>query len=334
MNRGFAVLVTEYAPRALTAVPTELRPGRRFGRIGDTTLFAVTGICGLAAIALIVAIAYKVADGSRLAFSTFGLQFLVEQVWDPVKNDFGALTFIYGTAVTSFIALLIATPLAIGIGLYLTELAPRFMRDFIGALVEMLAAIPSVVLGLWGILVLGPFMKDHLEPFLQSFLGWLPAFSGSPSAEGILTAAIVLTIMTVPIVASVARELFQSVPGELKDGALALGATRWEMVRGVTLHYTRPGVAAAVILGLGRALGEAIAVTQVVGGQVGIPRSLFGLGDTMASRIAAQYQGATSNLQVSSLFYLAAILLAFSIVVNLVAQLIVRRFEFQHTGGS
>lgn len=318
----------------MSAAPTELRAGRRFGdRIGDTLLYVVTAVAAAIPVAVIAWLAYKLADGSSLSFSKFGLDFLVTQVWNPVKNQFGALSFLFGTAVTSFIALLIATPLSIGIALYLTELAPRFLRTTIGALVEMLAAIPSVILGLWGILVLGPFMFDHLEPWLKSFLGWIPLFGGDPSAAGILPAALVLTIMTVPIVASVSRELFLSVPAELKDGALALGATRWEMVRGVTIHYTRPGIAAAVILGLGRALGEAIAVTQTVGGQVGIQWSLFAPGDTVASRIAATYQGSVSNLQTSSLFYLATILLAISIVVNFAAQLIVRRFELHRTGG-
>ena len=319
----------------MTAVPTEFPAGRRFGdRIGDNTLYAVTAAAGAGTVVLIGAIAWKVFDGSSLAFSDFGFGFLVHAVWDPVHNEFGALSFIYGTAVTSFIALLLATPLAIGIALYLTELAPRAIRDVIGALVEMLAAIPSVILGLWGILVLGPFMQDHLEPWLQSVFGWLPIFSGDPNQKGILPAALILTIMAVPIIASVARELFLSVPSDLKDGARALGATRWEVVRGVVLQYTRAGLGAAVILGLGRALGEAIAVTQVIGGTVDISRSLFASGDTLASRIAAQYQGAVSNIQVSSLFYLAAILLVLSVVINLIAQLIVHRFEFQHMGSS
>ena len=319
----------------MTAVPTEFPAGRRFGdRIGDNTLKVLTGAAGVGVVVLIGAIAWKVIDGSTLSFSEFGLGFLVHSVWDPVHNDFGALSFIYGTAVTSFIALLLAAPLAIGIALYLTELAPRAVREVIGALVEMLAAIPSVILGLWGILILGPFMLNHLEPWLQSFLGWLPLFSGSPDQKGILPAAIILTIMAVPIIASVARELFISVPDDLKDGARALGATRWEVVRGVVLQYTRAGLGAAVILGLGRALGEAIAVTQVVGGTVNISRSLFASGDTLASRIAAQYDGFETNLQLSSLFYLAVILLVFSLIINLIAQLIVRRFEFQRTGGT
>ena len=319
----------------MTAVPTEFPAGRRFGdRIGDNTLKVLTGAAGVGVVVLIGAIAWKVIDGSTLSFSEFGLGFLVHSVWDPVHNDFGALSFIYGTAVTSFIALLLAAPLAIGIALYLTELAPRAVREVIGALVEMLAAIPSVILGLWGILILGRFMLNHLEPWLQSFLGWLPLFSGSPDQKGILPAAIILTIMAVPIIASVARELFISVPDDLKDGARALGATRWEVVRGVVLQYTRAGLGAAVILGLGRALGEAIAVTQVVGGTVNISRSLFASGDTLASRIAAEYAGFETNLQLSSLFYLAVILLVFSLIINLIAQLIVRRFEFQRTSGT
>jgi phosphate transport system permease protein len=319
----------------MSAVPTEFPAGRRFrDRFGDNTLTVVTGLAGVGALVLIGAIAWKVFDGASLSFSEFGLGFLVHDVWNPVTNDFGALSFIYGTAVTSFIALLLAAPLAIGIALYLTELAPRGVRDVVGALVEMLAAIPSVILGLWGILVLGPFMQNHLEPWLQSFLGWLPIFSGDPQQKGILPAAIVLTIMAVPIIATVARELFTSVPQDLKDGARALGATRWEVVRGVVLQYTRAGLGAAVVLGIGRALGEAIAVTQVIGGKVDIPTSLFAPGDTLASRIASEYQGASSNLLASSLFYLGAILLVFSLIINLIAQLIVRRFEFQHTGGS
>jgi phosphate transport system permease protein len=321
----------------LSAAPTEFPAGRRPSeRIGDPVLYGITAVAGLSAIALVVGIAYKIVDGSSLAFSKFGFGFIVHEVWDPVKNHFGALDLIYGTAVTSFIAILFAAPLAIGIALYLTELAPRLLRDLIGALVEMLAAIPSVILGLWGILVLGPVMQHQIEPWLHDVFGWLPIFGSAEAngGKGIFTAAIILTIMAVPIIASVARELFLSVPADLKDGARALGATRWEVVRGVVLQSTRPGLAAAVILGLGRALGEAIAVTQVIGGVTQIPHTLFGTGDTLASRIAAQYQGYSTNLQASSLLYLAVILLVFSLVVNVAAQLIVRRFEFQHTGGS
>jgi phosphate transport system permease protein len=293
----------------------------------------VTLAASLAALVLVGAIALKIWDGADRAVSHYGLGFLVHTTWNPVRDVYGAGVLVFGTVVTSALALLLATPLAIAIGLYLSELAPRSVRAVVGPLVEMLAAIPSVVLGLWGILVLGPFLRDHVEPWLHSALGWIPLFG--PEKQGsasVFTASLILTIMVVPIVASISRELFLSVPNELEEGALALGATRWEMVRGVILHSARPGIAAAVILGLGRALGEAIAVTQVIGGGDQIHRSLFAAGDTLASRIASQFQGATTPLQISSIFYLALILLVIGVIANLLAQLVVRRFEFQRTG--
>ena len=303
-------------------------------RLGDWSLYGVTAAAALAAVVLVALLAYKLVDQARPAISKFGLGFISSRAWDPVKNHFGALDFIFGTLYTSVLALLIAAPLSIAIALFLSELAPRGVRGIVGGLVEMLAAIPSVVIGLWGIFVLGPFLEGHLNPFLHRTLGWTPFFHGDArTLTGLLPAALVLAIMVIPISASIARELFLSVPSELEDGALALGLTRWEMVRGVVLPYTRGGVVAAIILGFGRAVGEAIAVTQVIGGVLGIHLSLFAGGDTLASRIAAQYQGAASKLQISSLVYLAVILLAISLVVNLIAQLIVRRFEFQRTGG-
>ena len=301
--------------------------------LGDRILVLVTLAASLAAVAAMVLIAYKVIRGAHLAFTSFGLSFVWGTVWDTNKNVFGAAPGLYGTAVTSLIALVIAAPLSLAIALFLSELAPRGVRTIVGALVEMLAAIPSVVLGLWGILVMGPFVADHIEPWLHRWFGFIPIFSGDPSSSGIFIAGLVLAIMVVPIVASVCRELFLSVPTELEEGALALGATRWEMVRGVILSSSRPGIAAAIILGLGRALGEAIAVTQVIGAGWVIHSSLFVPGDTLASRIAGQYQTAVSKLQVSSLFYLAAILLVIGLVTNLLAQIVVRRFAFQRTGG-
>jgi phosphate transport system permease protein len=316
-----------------SAATTTLSPSRRVGdRIGDLLLYGIAGFAAFGSVALLVAIAFKVFDGSRLAFDTFGLSFVWSQVWNPVTNQFGALDFIYGTAITSFFALLLATPLAVAIALYLTELAPRGFRDVIGSLVEMLAAVPSVILGLWGILVLGPIVSQHIEPFLHRWLGFIPLFQGTPSSAGYLTAILVLTIMVVPIVASVSRELLLSVPSDMKEGAYALGMTRWETVRGVMLPHAGPGIVAAMILGLGRAIGEAIAVTQVVGNVLGHHISLFSEGVTLGSQIAAQYQGATSNLLISSLVYLAAILLVISLIVNVIAQVIVRRFDLQRAG--
>jgi phosphate transport system permease protein len=316
----------------MAAVPSEysLRASnRRLGdRIGDLALRGITLAAALAAVVLLGAIVWKVVALAWPAMSHFGLGFLTSSTWDPVRKHFGALSFVYGTAISSLLALLIAAPLAIAIALWLSELAPRGARGLIGSLVEMLAAIPSVVLGLWGILVLGPYLAHHLEPWLHAKLGFIPIF-GAPEATGtgMFTAALILTIMIVPIIASVCRELFLQVPSELEEGALALGATRWEMVRGVILPATRTGIAAAIILGLGRALGEAIAVTQVIGGGTRITKNIFGPSDTIASKIAASYQGAASGLESASLLYLAAILLFIGLLTNLVAQVIVRRFD-------
>jgi phosphate transport system permease protein len=316
----------------VSAVPSpySLRASRRRlgDRIGDLGLRGITLAAALAGLVLLGAIVWKVIDLASPAISKYGLSFVTSEAWDPVKKSFGALPFIYGTAVSSLIALVIATPLAIAIALWLSELAPRGVRGIVGSLVEMLAAIPSVVLGLWGILVLGPYLAHHLEPWLHDKLGFIPIF-GQPEATGtgLFTAGLILTIMIVPIIASICRELFLQVPSELEEGALALGATRWEMVRGVILPATRTGIAAAIILGLGRALGEAIAVTQVIGGGTQISKNIFGPSDTLASKIAASYQGAASGLEQSSLLYLAAILLVIGLITNFVAQVIVRRFD-------
>jgi len=288
-------------------------------------LQGAAGLAALGAVALVILIIYKVVEGARLSISTFGLGFITHVGWDPVRLDFGAGSFLFGTAITSLGALILATPLALGIALFLTELAPNWIRGPVTALVETLAAIPSVVIGLWGILVLAPLLRDHVEPALHSAFGFIPLFGPATYSANIFTAIIVLTIMILPIISSISRELFLGVPSELKEGALGLGTTRWEMVRGVVFPYTRGGVAAAMILGLGRALGEAIAVAMVIGAFTGISWNLFNPGNTLAAMIALNYQGASSGLELSSLIYLALILLVFSILVNLLAQLIVRR---------
>jgi phosphate transport system permease protein len=301
--------------------------GRRH-RPGDVSLQTVAAAAAAAACVLVGLIVWKVIDGSLPSVRAYGLPFVWHVAWNPVLGHelYGAGSFLFGTAITSLVALLLAAPLAIGVALYLTELAPRIVRGPVTALVETLAAIPSVVIGLWGILVLGPVLRDDVEPALHSVLGWVPLF-GPPSSSGssLFTAIVVLTIMILPIVSSISRELFLGVPPELKEGALALGTTRWEMVRGVIFPYARGGIAAALILGLGRAIGEAIAVSQVVGAVVGIHWSLFSGGDTLASKIAESYQGGATKLQVASLIYLGLILLVFSLLMNVSAQWIVRR---------
>jgi phosphate transport system permease protein len=289
-------------------------------------LQGAAALAALYALVLVGLIIWKVIEGARLSISTFGLSFVWHTTWDPVHNIFGAGAFIFGTAVTSFGALILATPIALGIALFLTELAPRGIRGPVTALVETLAAIPSVVIGLWGILVLGPLLRDHVNPALHSVLGFIPLFGPAGTyGSNMFTAIVVLTIMILPIIASISRELFLSVPTELKEGALGLGTTRWEMIRGVIFPYSRGGVAAAVILGFGRAIGEAIAVAQVIGAFTGISVSLFHPANTLAANIALNSQGASSGLETSSLIYCALILLVFSIAVNLLAQWIVRR---------
>lgn len=321
---------------ASVPAPAGLRRTRRFAdRLGDGVLHALTALAALLGVLVVAAIVWRVAAGAWPAILEFQLAFLWHNVWNPVTSQFGARDFIIGTLVTSFGAILLAAPLSVAIALFLSELAPPAVRTPVGSLIEMLAAVPSVVYGLWGIYVLAPFDAKHVQPFLSSFLGWIPFFAhGQDHVEStVFTAILVLTIMAVPITSSICRELFLSVPTDIEEASLALGATRWEMVRTVVVPSVRGGVVAAVILGLGRALGEAIAVTQVIGNFIPLKKSIFEAGDTLASRIANQYLGAVTNIQIAALIYLALILLVISFVSNLVAQSVVKRFEFQRTGG-
>jgi phosphate transport system permease protein len=302
---------------------------KRADLLGDRLLFGICLLAALIAAATIVLVGYQVVHGASPAISKFGFGFVYETTWQPNFGEFGAGTLLFGTAVTSAFALLLGAPIAIAIGLFLTLLAPRGVRGVVGPLVELLAAIPSVILGFWGLLVLAPFVQAHVEPFLHDTLGFLPIF-GTPETTGlsVFTASLILTIMVIPIIASISRDLFASVPAELQDGASALGATRWEVVRGIVLPTTSNGVVAACILGLGRALGEAIAVSQVIGAGSTIQASLFKSGDTLASRIALQFPGALTELHKASLYYCAVILLVISLAANLAASWIGRRFSY------
>ncbi len=300
------------------------RTGRRFS---DLLLQAIAGLAVVGLAALMVLLVYEVVSEAGPALREFGAGFLTANVWNAVTNEFGARDLIWGTLITSVLALLVAVPVAIAIGLFLSELAPRVLRTPVGMMVELLAAIPSVVLGLWGIIILGPFLNEHVEPWMIAHLGFIPFLDGYPSPVGLLPACLILTIMIVPIVASLSRELFLSVPSELKQGAMALGTTRWEMVRRVSFPQVSGGLVAATMLGFARAMGEAIAVTQVIGGSLARPASLYAPADTMASRLAAQYAGTATSLQKASLAYLAVILLVISLVTNVAAQIIVRRIR-------
>jgi phosphate transport system permease protein len=308
-------------------LPAGGHTARRRVRPGDVVFQGIALLAAIGAAALLALLTYKVVAQAWPAMRHFGIDFVWSNVWNPNSNVYGAASFVFGTIVTSFIALLIATPLSIAIALFLTEIAPRRLAAPIATVVELLAAIPSVVLGLWGILVFGPWLRDHLEVWLHGAFGWLPIFSGPEQQVGVLPAALILTIMIVPIISALCRELFSRIPRDLTGGSLALGSTRWEAIRRVGLPYVAPGIAAAMLLGLGRAFGEAIAVTQVIGNQAAIHTSLFASGDTLGSRIASQYQGATSGLQIDSLLYLGAILMVISLVTNVAAQTVVARFE-------
>jgi phosphate transport system permease protein len=316
---------------ASLALPRTRRAG---DRIGDGVLYGLTALAALLGVLVVFAIVWRVADGAWPAVKLFKLSFVWHNDWNAPLDKFGARDLVIGTLVTSFGAMVLAAPISIAIGLFLSELAPPWVRTPIGSLVDMLAAVPSVVIGLWGIYVLAPFDAQHLQPLLGRLLGWIPVFAhgGDKTESTVFTAMVVLTIMAIPIISSICRELFLGVSSDLEEGSIALGATRWEMVKTVVVPSVRGGVVAAVMLGLGRALGEAIAVTQVIGNFIPMKLSIFEPGDTIASRVANQYQGAVSNTQIAALIYLALILLIITFVTNLAAQRVVKRFSFERVG--
>jgi phosphate transport system permease protein len=303
----------------------------RAGRLGDRTLFALCFGAGLIVVVTLVGLAYVMIHQASPAISRYGLGFIYHTTWAPNFGRFGVADLIYGTLVSSLFALVLAGPLGIGIALYLSMIAPSRVRAVVGPLVELLAAIPSIILGFWGVLVLAPFIKG-LEPGVHNVLGFIPFF-GPPQTIGIsvFTAGIILTLMMLPIISALCRDLFLTVPQELKDGAAALGATRWEIVRGVVLPSTVSGISAALVLGLGRALGEAIAVSLVIGDVTAHHISLFQPGETLAGRIANQFPGANTNIYVAALFYAGLVLLAIGLITSLAARAIAGRFDVQRS---
>jgi phosphate transport system permease protein len=260
---------------------------------------------------------------SWLSLEKFGLKFLVKSIWDPVAEDFGGLPFIYGTVVSSLVALVIAVPLSLATALFLTELCPRRLRPILSLLVELLAAIPSVIYGVWGLFILSPFLRVYIQPPLAKYLGWTGLFTGPKYGFGMLAAGIILAIMILPIISSISREVILAVPRQQREAALALGATKWEMLRMAVLRNSRAGIMGAVILGLGRAFGETMAVTMVIGNRPEISKSLFAPGYTLASVVANEFSEAFGKIHLSSLMYAALILFAITLVVNALAMLLV-----------
>ncbi len=306
---------------APVAMPVESRAVSGF--LGDRLFRFSTMILAALVLALLIGFAVVLALQSHLTLAKFGFSFFVSTNWDPVNEEFGALPFIYGTAVSSAIALLIAVPLSLGVALCLVEVLPQWIATRIGFLVELLAAIPSVVYGLWGIFVLGPWVRDSVDPLLARYLGFLPLFRGPHIAVSLLTAGILLSVMVIPYITAVCTEVFRVVPSTQREAALALGATRWEMIRLAVIPYGYSGVVGAIILGLGRALGETIAVAMVIGNRPEIAASLFMPSSTLASAIANEFTEATSDVYLSALVELGLVLMVLAVILNAAARALV-----------
>lgn len=292
------------------------------GSRGDTLFRGLLFLCVVVILLIVASMIVSMASNSRLSIDKFGWRFLTGRSWNPVKSDFGALPFIYGTVMSSVIALVLAVPLSLGVAIFLVEQAPVRIARPLAFLVELLASIPSVVYGLWGIFVLAPFLREHVEPVLGRWLGWIPLFRGTPTGIGLFTGGIILAIMITPIISAVVRDVLEAVPTSQREAALALGATKWETTR-VVLANASSGIAGAIILGLGRAIGETMAVTMVIGNRPEISASLFDPSYTIASVIANEFTEATDALYLSALVEIGLILFLVTFMVNGVAKLLV-----------
>ncbi len=309
----------------MASVATATTVGPAAAYRGDR-LFRLLLAAAAAAVPLLMgAILLTLLSAGRPAIERFGLAFFVTSTWDPVARQFGALPFIYGTLVSSALALVIAIPLGLGVAIFLAELAPGWLRVPVGFLVELLAAIPSVVFGLWGIFVLVPWVRTSVIPALKASLGFLPLFQGAPLGIGMLTAGLILAVMVVPFIVAVSTEVMRAVPGAQREAALALGATRWETTRRAVLPYARSGIMGAIFLALARALGETMAVTMVIGNVPQIKASLLAPAYTIPAVIANEFTEATYDLYVSALIYAGVVLFIVTVIVNIAARVLVGR---------
>lgn len=297
----------------------------RLSRFSDKIFSNLTLVFALVIVGILVGLVVVLSTDAMPAVREFGISFFGSSSWDPVRGEFGALPAIYGTLLTSAIGLVIAVPISLGAAIFLVELAPSWLRGPASFVIEMLAAIPSVIIGLWGLFVLVPFVRSPIQSWLGSNLGFLPLFQGPPFGVGFLAAGIILAIMVIPIITAVSRDAMRAVPVEQREAMLALGATRWEMIQQAVLPYCRSGLVGAVLLGLGRALGETMAVTMVIGNSYVLTASLFSPGATIASKIASEFSESSGGVFIGSLVELALILFAVTLLVNVIARLLVWR---------
>jgi phosphate transport system permease protein len=301
---------------------------------GDRVFKLVLTVAALAVPVLLGFLVYELWSGAEPAIHRFGFDFITTSVWDPVAEQFGAFPLIFGTLLSSLIALVIAVPLSLGVAVYLTEFAPKVVRQPVAFLIGLLAAIPSVVYGLWGIFVLVPALRKTAFPLLRKLFGFLPIFQGPIYGPSMLAAGIILAIMIMPYIMSVAREVLLAVPNTQREAALALGATRWEAVTSAVIPYARSGIIGAVILGLGRALGETMAVTMLIGNRHEVAASLFAPGYTMAAAIANEFSEAVGDMHLSALAYVAFVLFVVTVMVNAGARLLIWRVARGSGAGS
>ncbi len=290
---------------------------------GDKVFFYILRSVSVLTIGVFMLMVFSIGKMSLQSFETFGLSFFVTNDWNPIEEYFGALPFIYGTLISSFLALIIAVPISLGMALFVNEIAPRWLAAPLGFLVEMLAAIPSIVYGLWGLFVLAPFLRQYVQPPMDTHLGFIPLFSGPPLGVGMFAAGIILAFMITPTISTISREVFSSVPPIMREAAYGLGATRWEMLKLAVLRSSVPGVVAAIMLGFGRALGETMAVTMIIGNVPQIRLNLFEPAQTMASLIANEYAEAETSLQLSSLTAIGMTLFLVSLLVNGAARFVI-----------
>lgn len=309
----------------MTHITLAARSRQGSGRLADRLFRGSSRFAAFVLVFLLIAIGVLLLANSRLTWETFGLSFITGLTWDPVASVYGALPFIVGTVLASLIAIVIAAPIGIMTSLYLSELAPRRTATPLTFMIELLAAIPSVVIGLWGVFMLAPFLRGTVETWIVSVFGWIPFLGGPTYGIGLFTAGVILAIMILPTIVTISREVIQAVPGSQREAMFALGATRWEVIRHAVVPFARSGIIGAVILGMGRALGETMAVTMVIGNKDAIPITLFDQTQTIASKIATSFNEAQIGIQTSSLIALGLILLAMTIIMNIVARLLVWR---------